>query len=168
LIRADTQRFKRGGGSECPFAQQLEQQPQGRNQYRGALCVQVFLDPKYDVSFAGTTGNDKLATVGGLQPLHNGGSGISLMVAWFGTSFALGLRECFKVGGIVQCGAFKIEEQKTDDELFLRFIDLPGIAANKVCSGNQQAMLDARPVRFANRLLKFAPICVAQPFSRVY
>ena len=153
LIRADAQHFKLDGGGKCPFAQELGQQPQGRNQHQSALRVQMFLDPQRDVSFARAASHDELATVGSLQPLHHGGSGFVLVVARFGTSFAFDLRECGKVGGIIQRGFIKVGQQKTHDGFFLRVADLLGIRADAVGGSDQQAVLDLWPVRFAEEFI---------------
>jgi hypothetical protein len=75
------------------------------------------------------------------------------MVAGRGAGFAFGLRECGKVGGIVQRGFIEIGEQKTDDAFFLRIADLLCVAADAVGGGDQQAVLDVRPVRFAEEFI---------------
>ena len=153
LIRADAQHLERGGRGECPFAQKLGQQPQGRNQYQSALRVKVFLDPQRDVSFSGAAGHDELSTVGGLQPLYHGGSGFVLVVAGFGAGFALGLRERGKVGGIIQRGLIEIGQQKADDGFFLRIANLLCVGSDAVGGGDQQAVLDAWPVRFTEEFI---------------
>ena len=136
LIRADAQHLKRGGGGECPFAQGLGQQSQGRNQHQSKLCAQCFHDPQRDVSLARAAGHDELATVGALQAKHHGGSSFELVVAWFGAGFAFGLRECGEVGGIVQRGTFKIREHKTDDTMIIT--SFSWILSDVVGGGDQQ------------------------------
>lgn len=49
--------------------------------------------------------------------------------------------------------AFKIGQQKTDDGFFLRIADLLCIAADAVGGGDQQTVLDAWPVRFAEEFI---------------
>jgi len=115
------------------------------------LRAQVFLDPQRDVSFAGAASHsekllaghpDELATVGGLQPKYYGGSGLNLVVAGFGACFAFGLRECGKVGGIIQRGFIEVGKQKTYNGFFLCIADLLCVSADAVGGGDQQAVFD--------------------------
>ena len=87
------------------------------------------------------------------SPCTTAADGFDLVVARFGAGFAFGLRECGKVGGIVQRGSFEVGQQKTDDGFFLRIADLLGVAADAVGGGDQQAVLDAWPVRFAEEFI---------------
>ena len=75
------------------------------------------------------------------------------MVARFGAGFAFGLREFAQVGRIVQRGLLEIGQQKTDDGFVLRIADLLGVRADAVGGGDQQAVLDERPVRFAEEFI---------------
>lgn len=85
--------------------------------------------------------------------MRDGGDGLDLVLEWLGSGFALGLREDGEVGGIVQRGTLEVGQQKADDGFFLRVADLPGVAADAVGGGDQQAVFDARPVGFAEEFI---------------
>ena len=88
-----------------------------------------------------------------MQALHHGASGIVLMFARFGAGFAFGLRKFVQVGRVFQRGFIKVGQQKTDNGFVLCIANLLGIRADAVGGGNQQAVLDEWPVRFAEEFI---------------
>ena len=97
--------------------------------------------------------------------MHHGGSGFVLVVARFGAGFAFGLRQCGKVGGIVQRGFIEVGQQKADDGFVLCIADLLCVRSDAVGGGDQQAVLDARPVRFAEKFIHIVFGQLASPIQ---
>jgi hypothetical protein len=112
-----------------------------------------FPDPEGDVGLARAAGHDELAALGGLKALHHGIDSFALMLSRLRTRLALRLRQGVKVRRVLQRRLFEVGQQEADDGLFLRVADLPGIGANAVGGGDQQAVRDSRAVRFAEEFV---------------
>ncbi len=116
-------------------------------------CAELLFDPQRGVGLACAAGHDELAPVGGLQTVRYRINGFELMVARRGCCFAFGLGEVADIGRVFQRGLFKIGQQEPDDGFVLCVADLLGVVADAVGGGDQQSMLDERPVRFAKEFI---------------